>query len=663
MRKMVIGGQRVGPGHPCFIIAEIGLNHNGSEQRARKLIDAAVAAGANAVKFQNRQLKEIYTEEYLRNPNVGEHGFNFLLPVLKEFELAPQAMRRLAAYARKRGILFLSTPWDPKSVDFLEELEVPAYKISSADLTNTPLLEYVARKGKPMIVSTGMSTEEEIRRAVKLLRKLNATFALLHCVSTYPAPYDRLNLRYIQKLQELAPDAPVGYSGHELGTTAAVAAVTLGACIIEKHLTADRKLPGPDHKASLLPREFKRLVRAIRKTEAALGQPRKVLTRGEVLNQETLRKSIVAARPIKKGEIITRDMLAIKGPGKGLSPQRLPEILGKLSPRDYQKDEWLTEEFFPPPPKIEWDSPFTWGFKARYGYLKDLERYQPHWWEFHMSEEDAVSDWLPARKYPQRLAVHCSEYLGRRMVDLCSADPEHRAASRKLITDTIARACALAPYFSGTPRVIVHVGGMSVVPRPQEREAMLERLDRELGRLPLKDVEFLLENLPPRPWYFGGQWTQNIFARPEEIVEMLSRHRLGFCLDTSHAALACNVHNLSLTDFVRQLLPWTVHVHVSDAASTDEEGLQIGEGEINFPEIFQLFREKQDLPIIPEIWRGHLNGYRGFFVALERLAPLVSYKALGIERPADRARAATPASPNPRRLTLTSRESGGKLEH
>jgi N-acetylneuraminate synthase len=343
---MKIGNRIIGEGQPCFIIAEAGINHNGDFAIAKQLIDIAVDAKADCVKFQKRDLVSLYTPSMLANPNADSQGLHNMIEVLKQVELQEHHYRDLVDYCAKKGIMFLCTPWDKKSTDFLDSLGVLAFKVASADLTNIPLIKHIAGKGKPMIVSTGMSTEEEIEHTVSVLKKLGAQFALLHCNSTYPAPFRDINLRYMHVLKQ-RHSVPVGYSGHERGLAVSLAAVATGANIVERHFTLDRSMHGIDHAASLEPDELKQLVEHIRTIETALGQPVKRMSRGEILTRETLAKSIVAKVLIPKGTVITEDMLDVKGPGKGLSPQFLDCVINSVAMRDIPQDDLLNEDDLP----------------------------------------------------------------------------------------------------------------------------------------------------------------------------------------------------------------------------------------------------------------------------------------------------------------------------
>src|SRR5215203_3588177 len=329
MQAVKIGNKSIGPQLPVFVIAEAGVNHNGDLQMARALIDVAVEAGADAVKFQTFNADLLATSdapkaEYQLQTTGDDES---QLEMLRRLELSPDTHRELQSHCHERGIIFLSTPFDESAVDLLDELGVPAFKISSGDLTNSPLLEHVAGKGKPVILSTGMSELSELIEAVSVLNNAGCENpVLLHCVSNYPASAAEVNLRAMQTMRS-AFDVPVGFSDHTEGIDVALAAVALGACVIEKHFTMDRTLPGPDHRASLEPAELRDLVRSIRRVETALGNGRKVPTVSELETAKVARRSLVAARDIPAGATLERDMVVMRRPGTGMSPAMLNTLL------------------------------------------------------------------------------------------------------------------------------------------------------------------------------------------------------------------------------------------------------------------------------------------------------------------------------------------------
>jgi len=343
-----IGELKVGRGQPVFVIAEGGVNHNGDREIAKRLIEAAAEAGAQAVKFQTFRAEALATQEAPKAQYqiISTGSAQSQLEMLRQLELSGEAHRDLQAYCRERRVTFLSTPFDEESADLLEELDVPAFKISSGDVTNLPLLDHVARKGKPVILSTGMSDMDEVTKAVETIRAAGCEdLILLQCVTNYPAEPRDVNLRAMQTMAE-AFNVPVGYSDHTTGIDIALAAVALGACVIEKHLTLDRNLPGPDHRASLEPSELRGLVSGIRRVEAALGDGRKVPADSELGTALVARRSLVAAENISVGTKLLREMIAAKRPGTGLPPAKLNLILGHTALVDITAGSMLTTEMF-----------------------------------------------------------------------------------------------------------------------------------------------------------------------------------------------------------------------------------------------------------------------------------------------------------------------------
>ncbi len=345
---IMLGGRAVGAGAPVFVIAEAGVNHNGDPALAHRLIEVAAAAGADAVKFQTFRSEALVSRHAPKAPYQVETtgGGETQLEMLRRLELSPETFAALAEACRRRGILFLSSPFDTASADDLEGLGVVAFKTGSGELTNLPLLEHLAAKGRPLIVSTGMATLDEVDAAVTIVRRHGAPVALLHCVSAYPAPPEESNLRAMDSLRERFR-CPVGFSDHTPGLTVALAAIALGASILEKHFTVDRSLPGPDHRASLDPGELAALIAAVRQVEAALGDGQKRPMPAELPTRRVARKSLVAARALQRGETLTAACVAVKRPGTGIPPGDLPQALGRRLRRDLEADaviEWAMLE-------------------------------------------------------------------------------------------------------------------------------------------------------------------------------------------------------------------------------------------------------------------------------------------------------------------------------
>ena len=325
-----------------YIIAEAGVNHNGSFDLACRLVDAAKAAGADCIKFQTFRAQNLVS----RNAGKADYqkdttGDGSQADMLTKLELSYDAFSRLKQYCGEVGITFLSTPFDLESAAFLDELGVPFWKIPSGEVTNLPYLEALAKTGRPVVMSTGMCEMEEIEAAIRVLRENGtADIRLLHCNTEYPTPFADVNLRAMETMRR-AFGVEVGYSDHTKGIEVPIAAAALGATIIEKHFTLDRNMEGPDHKASLEPDELAAMVSAIRNIEQALGSGEKTASPSERKNIAVARKSIVAKRTIKAGERLTQENLTVKRPGSGVSPMRWRDVLGTAAIRDFEEDEMI----------------------------------------------------------------------------------------------------------------------------------------------------------------------------------------------------------------------------------------------------------------------------------------------------------------------------------
>ncbi|WP_407188727.1 N-acetylneuraminate synthase family protein [Bradyrhizobium centrosematis] len=624
-----IGNHLLGDGEPCYVIAEIGNNHNGDFDRAIALVDAAVAAGADCAKFQMRKLDEVYRASSLSGKD-DDLAVEYTLDLLRRFELPTAQQKKIAEYCAAKGIQYLCTPWDASSVAVLESFGVQAYKVASADLTNLPLLARLAATGKALIVSTGMSTTEEIRAAAKFLDERNASYVLLHCQSTYPAALHNIHLRFMETLREIHP--LVGYSGHERGIAVSTAAVALGAVVIERHITLDREMEGPDHAASLESEEFKALVSAIREVEAARGEKRaeRALSQGELINRENLAKSLVAARDLSAGTVISEADIAVKSPGQGLSPLKMPALLGRKLTRTMATDDYFfqsdLDEGAARARRYRFDRP--WGVPVRY---HDAERFleicKPDIIEFHLSYSDMERD--PAAylsgTYDLGFVVHAPElFAGSKLMDLATPDEALRRYSLEQTQAVIDITRGLKKYFPKTkrPPIVANIGGFTMdEPLPPEEKAERYRIfAQSLTELDMDGVELTPQTMAPFPWHFGGQRHQNIFIFPDEAAAFCAKHDLRMCVDISHTKLAANHFGFDFAQGLAQLGPHTAHLHFGDAKGLDGEGLQIGEGEIDFEEIGQVLRKHAPTAsFIPEIWQGHKNMGEGFWTALERL--------------------------------------------
>ncbi|WP_415905135.1 N-acetylneuraminate synthase family protein [Neptuniibacter sp. QD48_55] len=628
-RTVKIADFEIGEGHSPFMIAEIGNNHNGSLENAIELIDLAKETGAHCAKFQLRNMDELYGDIDDASENLGAQ---YTLDLLKRFQLRDDDLIKALEYAKSVGLVPLCTPWDEKSVDLLETVGVPAYKIASADLTNHRLIRYVAKTGKPLICSTGMAREDEILETVKVLKSCGAQYILLHCNSTYPAPFKDVNLSYLPRLADLG-DCPIGYSGHERDVNVGIAAVALGASIIEKHFTTDRTLEGNDHKVSLMPSEFAMLSKGVSQVFEAIGSDsERTITQGEMMNRVTLAKSIYAACDKEAGEYITEGDVVIKSPGRGLQPNYLAELLQKPLKRSIKKGE----AFYPDDilegivkPRSDYSFWSKWGIPVRHhDYVKLYSVVKCPMLEFHLSYKDLElnhKDYFKD-KIDSHLVVHAPElFYGDHTLDLTSSDEEYRLHSIAEMRKTIEVVKAIKPFFKNANErigLVTNVGGFSD-DAPLSRRDIRERtelLKKSLAELNDSEVEILPQTMPPFPWHFGGQQFHNLFLDGDWIVEFCEETGMRVCLDVSHSALECNHSKTSLSRFLDKVLPYTAHLHLADSLGVDGEGLQIHEGDVDWAVVAE--KMKQHCPEatwLPEIWQGHENGGQGFWVALERL--------------------------------------------
>ena len=466
-RQMSIAGHPIGPTHPTFVIAEIGNNHQGDLAEAFGLVDAAAEAGADAAKFQMRNMEALYRNAGNPTDASEDLGAQYTLDLLARFQLTNEELGSVFEHCRAKGLVPMCTPWDLPSLRELEEYDLPAYKIASADLTNHELVDAVAATGKPLILSTGMSTEAEILETVRLLERQGATFAVLHCNSSYPAPLRDVNLKYLERLSTLG-DFQVGYSGHERGINVAVAAVAMGATVIEKHLTSDRAQEGSDHAASLLPGELREMVAAIREVTEALGSPgERQPTQGEILNREVLAKSLIAEVAIPAGTRISDSMVGTKSPGRGLQPNRRSALIGTTARRDIPAGDFFYDNDVGTERVAARDYSFSrpWGIPVRYHDWQELSsQTNATLLEFHMSYRDIELDPLEFLHdtVALGLVVHAPElFAGDHVIDLASPDAEYRERSIAELQRVIDVTRTLSTRFSndGPPLVITNVGG------------------------------------------------------------------------------------------------------------------------------------------------------------------------------------------------------------
>jgi len=612
--------------NPAYIIAEIGNNHNGDIQLAKQLVDLAIESGADCIKFQMRNFNDLYEKD----DKSADLGDQYTFDLLRRFQLSNEELIEIFDYCKYKGKTPLCTPWDLDSLAILEKYGMQVYKIASADLTNTELLKAVIDTGKPIICSTGMSTEEEIRQAIDLFNKSCSQFILLHCNSTYPTPYRDVNLKYLSHLKSLTGGV-VGYSGHERGYLVPVLAVALGAKIIEKHFTIDKTMEGNDHKISLLPAEFKEMVKQIRLGEEVLGKESdRTISQGESMNREILAKSLVINQTLKVGETITYNMIEIKSPGHGVQPYHIDELVGKKALRNFIAGDCFYEsdlkESLLKPRKYSFKRPF--GIPVRYhDYQSLVSETNVDFVEFHLSYKDLelkLED-IFCEVSQIGLAVHSPElFVGDHILDLCSSDDMYRNLSIKNLQRVVNITRELKKYFIATenPVIVTNVGGFSTsgfLPK-ENRQDMYNKAAEALASVDSNGVEIIIQTMPPFPWHFGGQSYHNLFVDPYEIYDFYKKTGYRICLDISHSQMACSYNNWVLEDFIKIIAKSVAHLHIVDALGIDGEGVQIGKGDINFVQLGKILDNLvPQAPFIPEIWQGHKQNGSGFWAGLEFL--------------------------------------------
>jgi N-acetylneuraminate synthase len=610
-----------------YIIAEIGINHNGSLDTALELIYKAKEADVDAVKFQKRNLEAIYGKDILQDPNSQEWSFEYLIPILKEIELSKKDYSIIKGVCKKLKLDLIITPMDEDSVEFVSKLGISGVKIASADMTNFSLIKKCSKLNLPFIISTGMWAEKDIKECTEYYKKLGINYSLLLANSTYPSPYEDLNLNFISKLKSMSDI--VGYSGHERGLFIPIAAVTLGAKIIEKHITLDRNQRGPDHKASMLPNEWNLMVENIRNLEKSLGNIKSV-NQAELLNKEVFAKSAYSTTEFKTGHILLENDVYFKSPGKGIFEHQLSNFIGRTLKDDISSDECISKEDFETITKInnwrKFDFEKKWGVKCRFHDYEKYKILKAPVMEFHCSESDLLLDFND-KNLDSELIIHAPEIVEREIVDICSKNQRVVEQSLDILQRTIDRTIEISSNWPlAKPKMVVHLGGMSMDKLKESKykvntlsthEEMISIAIENFKKLnySVDDIDILPENLPPRPWYLGGEWFQYGYGPSADMIRFCKEFDLKMTFDISHAQLWCNLEGITLREYAEQVMPYVAHVHISDAVGLNGEGLQIAEGDVDFKSIMSLFKS-YDFSWVTEIWSGHLHHGCGTYKAM-----------------------------------------------
>ena len=615
-----------------YIISEIGINHNGNFNEAIKLIDASIDANVDAVKFQKRDIEAIYSKSVLDDSNTQEWTFEYLIPLLKDVELSDDEYVKIREYCNEKKIDLIITPFDSNSAKFVGELGVSGFKISSADMTNIELVQDCAKYNVPLLISTGMWKDEDINDCASFYKSQNVNYAFLLAQSTYPAPYENLNLKYFDRLKELSQNGVVGYSGHERGTFIPVACVAMGYKIIEKHITFDKTQEGPDHKASMIPDEFSEMVENIRHLESALTDEKKV-NQAEILNKEAFAKSAVAIRDLPVGHVLIKSDVTYKSPGKGIFPHHIYKYFGKIIKNEIKQDHYINDTDFKDIVKIKDWKKFTfsqeWGAKCRFHDYDAYKVLNSKVVEFHCSQTDLDMDFKPSEISEAGLIIHAPEIFDRKLVDICSNDEKYVNESLEILQRTLDKTKELHKYFPNhKPKVVMHLGGMFLNDREvKDTTKLIDVAIKNFSKLNYdkNEIDVIPENLPPRPWYLGGEWFQHGFMSSSDMLQFCNHFGLGMTYDVCHAQLYCNLFDIDINEYTKEIMPIVSHVHISDAYGTNGEGVQIGEGCMDFDSLFDIMGE-YNFSWVPEIWSGHLHEGAGTYECMKILEKKYSKK-------------------------------------
>ena len=608
-----------------YIIAEIGINHEGSLQTALELVDAAKSAGVDAVKFQKRHLPSIYDTSTIDDPNSQEWNIEYLIETLKIVELSEEDFGVIKVHCDRLCLDLIITPFDEVSADFVHKLGVVAFKNASCNMLNFKLIDKMATKGIPILISTGMWLDDEIQQAVAYLDKKKAKYSLLLSNSTYPCPYEDISLSYLSKLSEYTP--VIGYSGHERGTFIPIAAVAMGARIIEKHITFDKNKAGLDHKASMEPDEWREMVKQIRILQSSMGKT-KVANQAELLARQSFCLSPYAKKELKKGELLSEDVFVWRAPGKGIFQHEISEYIGKPTAMNIIRGECLSKSHFDMHTVAisEWKIPRyrkKWGVKCRFHDFLEYSILSAPVVEFHCSQKDIYDSVSGICSNTSQLIVHAPEIVDMMLVDICSQDERQRTLSLNILQDTITKTIELSYGFPGKPKLVVHFGGMQLDPAQDEKSLRISLLARAISsferlKYDSNAIEILPENLPPKPWYLGGEWNQYGFMTEDDMIEFCQYFGLKMTLDMCHAQLYCKSCDKNLAMYTRKVKPYISHLHISDATGVGGEGVQIHEGEIDFDSALNEL-EDCDCSWVTEIWAGHTNNGQGVYKSMLEL--------------------------------------------
>lgn len=613
----------------AFTIAEIGNNHQGNLSNAFKLIDEAKLAGADCVKFQHRNLEVLYSQNI--HQNNFSLGAQYVYDLINKFQLSKDDLYKCFEYCKSININFTCTPFDASSLNDLLDYNIKFLKISSSDFCNYEMLDKILENKIPFILSSGMYEPVEIIKVLSYLNNNTNEYIVMHCNSSYPAPYCDVQIKFLDFLK-IHGSGYVGYSSHDLGLEVSIAAVALGAQIIEKHFTLDKNQEGNDHKVSLLPHEFNSLVSSIRNVESALGSSSKskYLSQGEKQNKLSLGKGFYASYDLNIGYEIQRNDFKLQSPLLGVSSDEFEYVNGSRLTKKISKGEALTYDHFSDEIynfsglKTNFYIPVRHNDVQSLIYKTGIKNV-----EFHLSYKDLSLD---INTIPWHLinnfSVHIPElFENDHILDLASDDEVYRAKSIDHIMrslDFATEAINKSKYKSKV-NCILNAGGATdynknFTSNELEKKYCLVNDGVKLLQDQYPDIIICIQTMPPFPWHFGGNRFHNLFVHYEEIEHYSNLFKWDICLDTSHTMMTCNEFNYKFSDFVERISSRVAHIHLADCKGSNGEGIKTGFGEFNFIEFKKIMlKHFNSLPVVLEEWEGHMNAGIGFIESLSYL--------------------------------------------
>ena len=628
-----------------YIICEIGVNHNGDINIGKSLIKTAYEAGADAIKLQIRS-DSLYCNDYIDSFDLSSQ---ITYSEIKRTNLDYDISKELVSYSRNLGLDVVITPFDKEALEEVKGWNINALKIASCELSNLPLIKQVAETNYPIILSTGMSSEDEIIEAKNLIENINSNYSFLHCNSTYPSPESDLNLNYLERLKIITENI-IGYSSHDGSNLPILIAVGKGAKIIEFHITHDKDSKGLDHSSSIETKNLKNLIKEIRKIPIILGTdlPR-TISQGELVNRISLSKSLVFRESFKKGHILTADDLELRSPGGGIPYKDKSSIIGKTINSDvkqYERASFSTissakTDLNSTKEAIEFleSCGFLVGVPVRFHDFNSFHEILPlKCYEFHMSDSDIKNEGLNFDNLNlksglnlEKLIIHCVEQFNDGFIlDFASNDPLKVERSFLEVQKLCRYSEFLHSYFSVNEPVNVilnpgghtskHEGKLELKKCLKREKNLIKNLQILKSQWP--SINFILQTMPPYPWHLGGKGYHNLLLETKNILSIQEKTNLEICLDTSHSYLSANELNFDFYNLIDKLKTNITHIHFSDAQGESSEGLQIGHGSIDFKMVLSMFKDTK-ISFIPEIWQGHENKGEGFWKALQYLAKLI----------------------------------------